>query len=339
MNKIKCKLKLHSKAQHLNQIYTGFIELEKRGLIDVIVDKHIDSKEHILEAVINDNIKVVYDTFDEGWKYSSSVNIGEVDFYFKRSFDPCVHPKISGNIIPLGLNYNVYSRMGNLIDYKEVIINKIKKIVKNKKKDFYVEDFEFYPQVTYNPQICFLTRLWDPNGYEVENSTVKNERIEINEFRAACIMECKKKYGSNFIGGVEDSEFSRKFFSHCIVGNTSITKRANFIDTVKKSEICIATTGLHKSVGWKFGEYVAASRAIVTEPLYYGLPGVFEDKINYLKFSTVDELISSLEMLLKDRQYRFNMMMNNYNYYNNYVRPDRLIMNTLLNSINMKLIN
>lgn len=36
---------------------------------------------------------------------------------------------------------------------------------------------------------------------------------------------------------------------------------------MKQSRICIATTGLHDSIGWKFAEYVVAGRTIVIEPL------------------------------------------------------------------------
>lgn len=330
MDKIKCHLILHSKAGHLNQIYTGFIELEKNNLVDLTVENKISTKEHILEVIVNNDKRVIYDTFDEGWKYSSEIDINDVDYYFKRSFDRNVHTNLSSKIKPLGLNYNVYSEFGNVFGKKEVMINYIKKIVKKKGSDFYVKDFECNPNVSEEPKICFLTRLWDPDGYEVENEDVRKERIEINNLRVACIRACKEKYGDRFIGGVEDSEFSRKYFEDCIVEDNSITNRSNFLNIVKSSDICIATTGLHKSIGWKFGEYIAASRAIITEPLYYEIPGNFKREMNYLEFKTVEELISSIDKLILDKEERFNIMKNNHEYYKNYVKPDKLVMNTLL---------
>ena len=101
------------------------------------------------------------------------------------------------------------------------------------------------------------------------------------------------------------------------------------MNIVKSSDICIATTGLHKSIGWKFGEYVAASRAIVTEKLHYEIPGDFKSGINYLEFSSEDELVHSIKKLIEDKCLRYEMMKNNHNYYLEYVRPDKLIMNTL----------
>ena len=336
MDKIKCHLILHSKMGHLNQLYTGFIELEKNNLVDLTIENKVSTKEHILEVIVNNDKRVIYDTFDEGWRYSSEVDINDVDYYFKRSFDKNIHNNLSPKIKPLGLNYNVYSEFGNVFGKKEVLLNHIKKIVKKKGSDFYVKDFECNPSISETPKVCFLTRLWDPNGNEVENEDVRKERIEINNLRASCIRACKENYGDRFIGGVEDNEFSRKYYADCIVEDSSITNRSNFLNVVKSSDICIATTGLHKSIGWKFGEYIAASRAIITEPLYYDIPGDFKRGRNYLEFKTVEELISSIDELILDKEERLNIMRNNHEYYKNYVKPDKLVMNTLLQVLQEK---
>ena len=330
MQKIDCKLILHSKAGHLNQIYTGFSELGKQGYIKLSTEKVFDTNKQILEVIINKNIKVIYDTMDEEDFYAvTNMDIRNVDYYFKRSFKKEIAEQYEFKSYPLGLNYNVYTKNGNVFGKKEIFLNYIKKIVKNKKSNFYFEDFECKPNITENPKICFLTRLWDPDAYEVENEKVRIDRIEINEFRANCIRACKKEFGENFIGGIEDSEFARNNYPDCIVEDKSITDRYNFMNIVKSSDICIATTGLHKSIGWKFGEYVAASRAIVTEKLHYEIPGDFKSGINYLEFSSEDELVHSIKKLIEDKCLRYEMMKNNHNYYLEYVRPDKLIMNTL----------
>ena len=79
----------------------------------------------------------------------------------------------------------------------------------------------------------------------------------------------------------------------------------------------------------KFGEYIAASRAIVTEKLHYEIPGEFKSGINYLEFSSAYELVNSINKLMKDNVFRYKMMQNNHDYYVKYVRPDKLVMNTL----------
>ncbi|ENO0816296.1 hypothetical protein PAK39_15700 [Proteus mirabilis] len=95
---------------------------------------------------------------------------------------------------------------------------------------------------------------------------------------------------------------------------------------MKEHEICITSTGLHKSTGWRFGEFVAASRAIISEPLNYVVPGNFD---NYLPFNNIEELYLAIEKLVNDKELRYDMMKRNNIYYNNYLKPDRLILNTI----------
>lgn len=330
MQKIDCKLILHSKAGHLNQIYTGFSELEKQGYIKLSTEKVFDTNKQILEVIINKNIKVIYDTMDEEDFYAvTNMDIRNVDYYFKRSFKKEIAEQYEFKSFPLGLNYNVYSEYKSILGIKENIKNILRKVVKNDKYNFYTKDFECKPIISDNPKICFLTRVWDTDGYEIENEDIRQERKEINEFRVECIRACKREFGDKFIGGIEDSEFARNNYKDVIIKDKSITKRDNFLDLVKSCDICIATTGLHKSIGWKFGEYVAAARVIITEPLYYELPGDLENNKNYIEFRTVEELISSLKDVIDDKQKRKYLMENNYNYYNRYVKPEIMVKNSL----------
>jgi hypothetical protein len=102
------------------------------------------------------------------------------------------------------------------------------------------------------------------------------------------------------------------------------------LNAVKEHSICIATTGLHDSIGWKMAEYVAASRAIVSEPLHFELPGNFEKDVNYLEFEHVDQLVSKLQTLLQSQKTVLQMMESNFRYYNNFLKPENMIFNTLL---------
>ena len=115
-----------------------------------------------------------------------------------------------------------------------------------------------------------------------------------------------------------------------LIAPFSLTKREAYLQVIKEHNICIATTGLHNSISWKFGEYVAASRAILSEPLIYELPGNFENSKNYLSFNNEDELLNGTYSLLKNKDELFDMMNNNFHYYNNFLRHYRLVFNTLI---------
>ena len=140
---------------------------------------------------------------------------------------------------------------------------------------------------------------------------------------------CRDQFGSQFVGGLQIDDFSTKHAKDLVVPN-SLTNRRNFNNIVKSSNICIATSGLHNSIGWKFGEYVAASRAIISEPLEYELPGSFSHNKNYLVFQNENELIYNIDHLLKEKDEVYQMMKNNFRYYNNYLSPDKLVLNTIL---------
>jgi hypothetical protein len=115
-----------------------------------------------------------------------------------------------------------------------------------------------------------------------------------------------------------------------MVVDNKLTRRENFLKLIKMCDICIAEVGLHQSIGWKFAEYVAASRAIITEPINYSLSGTFKRNINYLEFNSIDDLIESVNLLFNNQHLRENMMKTNEYYYNRYVRADKLILNTLI---------
>ena len=78
---------------------------------------------------------------------------------------------------------------------------------------------------------------------------------------------------------------------------------------------------------------MSQSKAIVTEPLMYRVPGCFAPERNYLEFSTPESRVECVTRLFKDYQLRCQLMINNFRYYHSYVRPDFLVLNTLARAI------
>lgn len=328
---MKCHMEFYSDCPHLNQIYTGFKILQNKGLIQLTWGNKLDSDKPWCKVVLNNKINIIYDTYDSGNRFVEKEYIDNVDYYFKRS-----SYKKDKTTIPLGLNYDVIDKFENIKCKIDIFKDNIRFNLKGKKCNFYIEDFEWYPISLENPKICFLTRLWDPYSNDVENENVRNERIEINKFRIECIKKCKEEFGENFIGGIQKSDYSLKNYPEYIVDDR-YTKRHEFLKIVKQCDICIATTGLHGSIGWKFAEYVAASRAIVSEKLNYELPGNFVEGSNYLEFNSVDSLIEKINLLIKNKAIRSEIMENNYRYYNLYVNPEKLVLNTLTYCLESKI--
>src|SRR3989337_2892855 len=129
---------------HLMQIYTGFFELEKLGIIDLTIKriKHTSSSIPLINAVIDRKYRVVYDALDGlTWVPGDSIinlehfqKAFKTDFYFKRSYDPRMREYQPPNceVFPLGLNYNVQPSK-NMLAYAESFKDKLKYFAKTNK--------------------------------------------------------------------------------------------------------------------------------------------------------------------------------------------------------------
>jgi len=354
MTKIICELEYH-KSRHLNQIYAGFEKLRRQNVIDLKVKNvdMIEGEDMIARVTVNGKYTVIYDALDGlNWikKEDEELNLNqfkkltsEVDFYFKRSYKSSLQDIVSPNCtyLPLGFNYNVVPDHKLIRDSFAYILGRLKEpkkvyrdIINYKVEHITASDYEHKPRLNKKDRILFLCRLWEFEKYD--DSPIFQSQIEaINESRIASIRACKAAFGDKFIGGVYDDPTSQKYAPDLIVSR-EYTNKLNYLDLVKSSNICICTTGLHGSIGWKMGEYVAASRAIISEPLEYELPGDFKEDVNYLKFDNTDDLIDKIRFLLNNKDKLNDMMACNHKYYNSNLRPDKLILNTLYKVLYLK---
>lgn len=346
--KIFCELFCSAYTYHLSQIYTGFGELRRAGLIDVKLTKTEDFSSDregrpTLTIRVNNNVSVAYDVAD-GYVLHDSIDLGRVDYCFKRSLrDSTVqNQEEAQKLLPLGLNYPVTSRNDfsfiltlwsrNYTDVIKRLALSNSWIVNLLGKGFLYSDqsiqsFEALPLDTENPRVIFMARVWDPG--RVRSPTLQEERNHINNTRAAIIRTLRAELGDQFQGGLYAHPYAVKNYSDCLISNQYSAKRANYLKMMQSASICIATMGLEESVGWKFGEYVAGAKAIVSERFDCRLPGNFAEGKNYFEFTTVDECVARVFSLLRERNKRHTMMQANYDYYQNYLRPDALIWNTL----------
>jgi hypothetical protein len=182
------------------------------------------------------------------------------------------------------------------------------------------------PQCAEKPSVLFLSRLWEPA--RAKNAELKSERERLNQTRADCIRGLRREFGRRFIGGLEATDYARKHFNDCVV-DRNLTRKSAYLGLVRDADICISTQGLLQSNPWKLGEYVAMSRAIISEPLAHAVPGDFTAGQNYLEFTTPDQCVAQAAKLAGDPLYRYDMMLRNYAYYHSFLRPDMLVWNTL----------
>ncbi|TYA71871.1 hypothetical protein [Seonamhaeicola marinus] len=333
---------------HLNQLYTGFKLLHDAQVINLefsnrLVHKELKDKS-VIRVVINESIIIYYDTLD-GYNWIDAEtnenieyfrNTFKCDYYFKRSFSKTLESQSLVKLLPLGLYYNITP----YFDIEKLnSIESVKKKLKNNSlfrrlmkvnANFFVKDFEHYPDLLIDDKeirILFSARLWPPDGAKNEESKLQREAI--NNFRITIVKTLKKEYGERFIGGISTDSYSSSVLEKEFLLPFEFTNRKNYLKLMKSASICIATTGIHSSIGGKLTEYVCAARAIISEPLYYEVPGDFNKNENYLEFVEVNDLIRNIDYLTKSPEVLKSIMENNRDYYHSYLKPDALVYNTL----------
>jgi hypothetical protein len=104
---------------------------------------------------------------------------------------------------------------------------------------------------------------------------------------------------------------------------------------MKSCLVAVASIGTFGSTPWKIPEYVAASRCIVTERLNYSLPVPLKERLNYIVADTPQEYVDACELFLTDSDLANRTRQANWDYYQQYVKPDALLwrcLNTALDA-------
>jgi len=342
-----CHLVLSGDSPHIRQVVTGFYELAAAGVIELRVrgESHRATEwldPLTLRAVIAGH-RVIYDAND-GWYIAPELQpyIEGCEYYFKRAIDPQRLEGIpaSVQVVPLGLNYLVTSRRN--LWHRGVRPFNAQRLVRGiarqasvlggrlgtrDLREMLIPHFEAPPSADAASRVLFMCRAWEsgPNDSAALRASIK----ELNDMRAACIRTARAEFGERFYGGFAIDEFARREYGDCLLPDQKASERKAYLARVRESAVCVATTGLHGSIGWKMAEYAAASRAIVSEPLCYQVPGGFAAGSNFLEFTSLEEFISAVERLLGDSSLREEMMRANWEYYWHWVRPDAQVRRTL----------
>ena len=334
----KLKIYVESQVSHVGQIITGALMLKEQGYDVEIID--LQGKEsgpfppsYPLVRAEYRGQRILYDLWD-GYNIYTDINraLSTCDFYFRRSYSLEKNRELiqgyENKMYPLGLYFRVTHKDSPLREprWKELL----KILIGKAPLSYFVpEVFLGTPQedTGRTPKILFMTQLWDdhiPDFSDAENA----ERTYINQMRIDIIRALQQRYPNTFVGGLNNCELSRTWAPDLIMPK-KYTERRQYLKLMHSSDICIGSMGLFESIGGKTGEYVAAAKAIVNERLHYTVTGDFEEGKNYLSFETVEQCLDAVQKLVENPQLRVNMMRANAAYYQNYLRPDVLVKNTL----------
>lgn len=352
---------------HITQIYAGLYDLQAQGIIILKFSVHPEHKlrysGHTLWLEVTDDVsgkksKMFFDMAD--WsKIASLEGLKECDFYFKRShYKPSINKLdlyLRNKVFPYGLNYACKSghETGYFIRFFYYIFN-LEMILKNPflgikdlismpvklflskfniDSDYvnmHVKDFESQPSEPAEAKILFQTRVWTTESCP---DIDPKELNKLNDNRADTIRALKDEFKGDFVGGLESTDFAKKYYPDCLTDNNF--NRREYFKLVRKCLITINSTGLHNSSPWKLAEYIAASRCIISEPLIYDLPTPLIDGKNYFVFRTPNECIQLCKKILEDKNLAQTMREHNFRYYQDEIKPSALIANCLKKSTNL----
>lgn len=328
---VTCEILCDSCFHYLQQIFTGFAQLHKAGVIRLRqrMCKPTTNTSGV-KVLINGSTWVYYDMHD-----NAAINeqvLDEVEFYFKRSFLPD-HSRHCKKIFPYGLRYAVFDGRFDLFQMERVASfgtawQRLRRLAKQLLVANFpsVSQVEAPPCLGQPPRVLLMTQLWGPHNLA---APVSPPAEEVNLSRATCIRLLRKEFGSLFFGGVRPDDFSRTYFSDVVLPDVRIAEKATYFKLLRGFPICVTTRGLHDSNGGRLAEYVALSKAVITEQPAFDVPGGFAPEANYITFSTPEQCVEAATRLMQDKELRHQLMINNFRYYQAYLRPDCLILNTL----------
>jgi hypothetical protein len=345
---IECELFCASNKDHLQQIYTGFAMLSERGAIrlkqrilspapsrkDLPPPLHDVALAHLLARVNGKN--VAFDVHDSN--FIDEVLLSQVDFYFKRSWQESAVKMCSAphKVLPLGANVWVHHRAPDKHAMQRAFVHSgvdaLKSVLRALGLDRLMGDALYTPRVpdleapaavATAPRVLFLAEAWDPATALCEKTA--QERLAINETRAMCMRGLKEAFGPKVTCGFRPAAFSRQAFPELVIDDVRLTKKRSYLALVREHAICVSSSGLHQSIGWKFAEYLSMSRAIVAERLHMGLPGGMAADVNYLEFTSAAQCVAQVSRLVHQPELMASLMRANRDYYTSFLEPSALV--------------
>lgn len=347
-----CTVYACSRSKHVLQIYAGLYALHQAGHIRLKQRFGPDAlRQRLAPGPIDEGVLstgangllvdveraglVFFDVRDGANFYRHTAERALI--YAKRSFRRSAYPSRPEKFVPLGLNYAVCLDRTTLPELTRVLAQLELSRAAGTQLAFALA--RLFPALGaaigvptvgsltravdrgIAPRAIFLARAWAPG----EASEPPEVLRALNDLRAGCVRELRKRFGRHFLGGLAPSPYVLEHYPDCIVEPGVSTRRNRYLQCLRSYCICVATTGLHESIGWKLGEYVALSKAIVSEPLRFELPGRFAEGENYLEFRTVAACAERVGELFDRPALRLAMMESNSRYHREYGTPEAMV--------------
>lgn len=337
----------------------GTVKIKKYNMRSDFASRDIYPHRYVIELIANGKILAYdisdgYQDFDFPQVFDKQLD--RIDYYFKSSYDPVFAQKLKNGekfknlAMSFGCSYPgsyfetaKFKNAINQKSWKEAAYLFLKRSQIQSENDYRkLESFKHYDSY----KLLHWTRLWEydnlttehiMNAYPMLTPEQAKEKCEqqiemlkqINSERIQTVRILRETFGDKFVGGLSDNGTSRKEAPDLITRDLRVSTREGYLEALKQNYVHILSKGVHGCVGARYGETFAKARALITDPFVYEPVGNLKENENYLAYNSPQEVAERAKKLLENIELIHKMEENNYRYYNEYVRPDVRILNTL----------
>jgi hypothetical protein len=330
---VTARLDQATSVQETSKLFEGLNSLERQGHIrfSIAVERARASYPRVVGlAVARDGVsrQIAIDLSDERWLVHLP-DLERADLYFKRSLWPEalaeLSPQLIGKIRPFGLN-NPQIRLSTaakLVSARHAAKVGARQLWTDARQLLALptpQSFECPPDRPAEQLVLFQTRVWEPPNADPLTTAINEERV-------ALVTALRRAFGDRFLGGLVPTPFAQKHYPGAIT-RLPFSMRS-YARLLKKPLVAVYSRGLHDSIAFKMGEYLAASRAIVGHKPQAVLPRQLAEGFNYLSFSGPDECVANCDRLLSNPEAAGAMRRSNWEYYLDQVEPAKQLLNVL----------
>lgn len=240
--------------------------------------------------------RIVFDIQDRSYRFSTG-ELEKADVYFKRSHHApdvaALAPEHAAKVRAFGpvfVTRSAHSRANLALG----ALRHARSIAALRQLSDYLRlpptrAFERAADAPAEPRVLFQTRLW--TDAEV---TGEPPAAEINAERVAVVRALRSRLGARFVGGLLPTPLAIE--RHADLVCTGDTRRRAYLAQMHRCAVGVYTRGLHHSIAWKLGEYLASSCAIVTSPFRNTIP----PELQFIAFQNPDDCADQCARLLDD---------------------------------------
>jgi hypothetical protein len=237
-----------------------------------------------------------------------------------------VHPSagasyMNAQVLPVGPLFGI--RTGTLFDAANMLGRKSLLMPRELRDQLsWPDEYRYYfrrlPETSYRPGRS-------RPGYVFFAATSWGEHPDVARARAEFIRACMRQPAVRFEGGFaprsdnDESDYPGLYVSRRY-------KLKEYVRRTGWSTMVFNSPAVHGCLGWKLGEFLALGKAIISTPIGRVMPGAFDPEEHFVHIDGAAESFdAAIARLVEDRQKREVLEQRARQYYDEYLRPDRVV--------------